>query len=162
MHTVKLTQIGDSLGVTLPNSDTLILSDEVLTVFRPKMGDTVLIVKHADSYRIRFNAMKAAGSVSVIKSSTGYYLSTNNKNQHFRQRKSIKIAKFLHNKTETLVKTHSSKVLTRPKPKLNQGENVLPLINNIIESNDPNIAEQLKLGREFMREFHETFQALAK
>lgn len=30
------------------------------------------------------------------------------------------------------------------------------------DSGDINMAEQLELGREFMRDFHETFQALAK
>jgi len=162
MHTVKLTQIGDSLGVTLPNSDILILSDEILAVFKPKIGDAVLIVKSADRYRISFNAMKSARSISIIKGNDVYYVSPDDKRRRFRQNKIHKMAKYPRTKAMFSLKTYSPKVLTKPE----QADSLLPLGNtdsrNPIESNDPSMVEQLELGRDFMREFHETFQALAK
>lgn len=155
MHTVKLTQIDDSLGVILPNAEPLILPNEVLAQFKPKIGDTVLVVKSADRYRISFNTIKPGGTVLIIKGTDGYSISAHDKSRRFRSMK----LKCPHSRAAIRLRINPSrKNLAKSKPR--QGEAMLPLGNT--NNGTPDIAEQLELGREFMREFHETFQALAK
>ena len=157
MRTVKVTQIGDSLGIVLPNSDAVVLPDETVSNFRLKQGDSVVISrygKYADSYRVSFHTVKIGGTIRLVKTYQGYRAS----NKQLKKYPKIwKVVKRSRLGAALSFQTPASKCVHQQL--MESAESTKSSVPG--NSYAANVMEQLELGREFMREFHETFQALA-
>lgn len=152
MHTTKLTPMEDSLGLVLPNSEPLILSQEILALFNAKVGDEVMIAKKADGYRLSFQTATPKGTISVTKENGGYRILSPQRLKQLRKSHALRKAKYLSATLKPVTpRTSSVRFIAK--------EN---LKNIKTQPAELGLTEQLQLGREFMSEFEETFQALAQ
>jgi hypothetical protein len=158
MRTVKVTQIGDSLGIVLPNFDAVIVPDETVSKFKLKQGDSVVISrdgKYANSYRVSFHTVKISGMFRLAKQYQGYSVSSKKLKKYHTIWKIVK-----RSRLAALLPSQTSASKCIYQRLISPAEGIQ---NNLasIHSDDPNILKQLEPGREFMREFRKTFQALA-